>query len=61
MAHAQVVVRAEEGVEAKLLRAAGDREQIVVRRALLRLREDAQAHGVENLSGRPLAPVTERP
>jgi hypothetical protein len=61
VAHAQVVVRAEEGVEAELIRGASNREQIVVRRALLRLREDAQAHGVQNLSGRPVALVSHRP
>ena len=44
VAHAQVVVRAEERVEAELLCSAGHCEQVVVRRALLRLREDAQAH-----------------
>jgi hypothetical protein len=43
-AHLQVVVRAEEGVEAQLLGQARHGEQIVVRGALLGLGEDPQLH-----------------
>src|SRR5205085_1201176 len=43
-AEADVVIRAEEAVEADLLGEPRDREQIVVRRALLRLGHDAEAH-----------------
>ena len=43
-AHRQVVVGAEEGVEAELLRGLRDGEQVVVGGALLGLGEDAQLH-----------------
>ena len=39
-----VVVRAEEGVEPERFGEPGDREELVVRRALLRLGEDAEFH-----------------
>ena len=42
--HVQVVVGAEERVEAEVLGGAGDREEVVVGRALLRLGEDAEVH-----------------
>ena len=44
VAHLQVVVGAEEGVEAELLGAPGDGEQVVVGGALLGLGEDAELH-----------------
>ena len=44
LAHRQVVVGAEERVEAELLGGPGDRQQVVVGRALLGLGEDAQVH-----------------
>jgi hypothetical protein len=45
VAHDEEVVRAEEGVEAPVLGRAGDRQLIVVRRALLRLDHDPEVHG----------------
>ena len=47
LADAHVVVGTEERVESQLLGEPGDREQLVVGRALLRLGEDAQPHGRE--------------
>ena len=44
LADALVVVGPEERVEAELLGRLGDREQLVVRRALLRFGEDSQLH-----------------
>ena len=46
LADAHVVVGAEERVEPELLGEPGDREQLVVGRALLGLGEDPQPHGI---------------
>ncbi len=43
---AQVVVGAEEGVEAELLGEAGDSEELVIAGALLGFGEDAELHGL---------------
>ena len=55
-AHLQVVVGAEEGVEADLLGAPGDGEQVVVGGALLGLGEDPQLHAPTLASRAPRAP-----
>ncbi len=44
IAHDEVVVAAEEGIEAQGLGCLGDGEQVVVARALLRFGEDAEVH-----------------
>ncbi len=56
LADALVVVGTEERVEAEALGAPGDREQLVVGRALLRLGEDAQSHAPRNLAAAGPAP-----
>ena len=50
-AHREVVVGAEEGVEAELLGGSGDGEQVVVGGALLGLGEDPEVHAGTVRSG----------
>jgi len=45
--HAQVVVRPEEGVEARLLGDQRDRKEVVIAGALLGFGEDAEQHGAQ--------------
>ena len=52
-AHVQVMVGAEEGVEAELLRQLRDRQQLVVGGALLGLGEDAEFHGCRRYPAGP--------
>ena len=54
-AHGQVVVAAEEAVEAEGLRRPGHRQQLIVGGALLGLGEDAQEHALGLAERRPTA------
>jgi len=52
-----IVVRPEERVESEPLGRLGDREQLFVRRSLLRFGEDAQPHAATVIGRGPIVPV----